>query len=673
MKKRFLLCLFIISTTIGFAQCTINDATDCECLDNSQVDCDLLPDIQLSWFGLEDVSDGPTEYAQTGEGNNNGRLRISVSTPNTGRGPLTVRGAGPNGYRWFICGADTMSIYDPYTEESFYCPDGEVGKQIIWQRVYHKNSDNTMSYTDYMAGTMAYHPTHGHNHTDDWGVFTLRIKDEDEPDPRNWPIVSDGAKMGFCLMDYGTCSPAETGGWAEPVDYTNHCKDNNTVYQEGVTILNSDVPNWGLGGGNYDCSEIEQGISVGYIDLYGEWLDDQWINLDPNLCNGDYWIVGIIDPNNFYLESNKDNNYTAIPVSLSLQSEETTSVINLEGNVDICEGESVELTANYGDSYLWSTGDTSQTITVSEPGEYTVLVNNSNCNTSYTSEPTNVSEINITTPSLLFPIDSACLGEEVILELDAEDIYWYNQEGDLVSIQNPYIMPVLEADLHLFASQRQSTLYNETFGESEHQGSNFYSGTSYNGYLIFNANTDFTLETVDVLTEHEGERLIELRSELGLLVYDTLVMITEDATLYLNWEIEAGNDYKIGTNTEINNANFDGNNPMLMRNNQGTSYPYSIQNIVEITDSEWGQDYYYYFYNWAISWMGNSCESAEKLEVFVTAINCNQNLEELFLTDNTPIHFFDLLGRAWNCSYQELPLGCYIAKQGPKSLKIFKN
>ena len=73
-----------------YGQCTINDATDCQCLDPTQTDCDLLPDIQVSWVGLEDVANGASEYAQSGEGENNGRLRISVSTPNTGHGPLTV-------------------------------------------------------------------------------------------------------------------------------------------------------------------------------------------------------------------------------------------------------------------------------------------------------------------------------------------------------------------------------------------------------------------------------------------------------------------------------------------------------------------------------------------------------------------------------------------------------
>ena len=122
------------------------------------------------------VADGASEYAQNGEGENNGRLRISVSTPNTGHGPLTVRGAGPNGYRTFICGTDTNQIYDPNSNIEYTCDNGLEPQQVIWQRIYHKNADGSMSYYDREAGTMTYHPTHGHNHTNDWGVFTLRKK-----------------------------------------------------------------------------------------------------------------------------------------------------------------------------------------------------------------------------------------------------------------------------------------------------------------------------------------------------------------------------------------------------------------------------------------------------------------------------------------------------------------
>ena len=124
MKLKLPFLLFLLNTFLVYSQCTINDATDCQCLDPNQTDCDLLPDIQVSWVGLESVADGASEYAQNGDGENNGRLRISVSTPNTGHGPLTVRGAGPNGYRTFICGNDTTQIYDPESLEEYTCDNG---------------------------------------------------------------------------------------------------------------------------------------------------------------------------------------------------------------------------------------------------------------------------------------------------------------------------------------------------------------------------------------------------------------------------------------------------------------------------------------------------------------------------------------------------------------------
>ena len=679
LKLTFLFILF--NTFLVYSQCTINDATDCQCLDPSQTDCDLLPDIQVSWVGLESVADGASEYAQNGEGENNGRLRISVSTPNTGHGPLTVRGAGPDGYRTFICGSDTIQIYDPNSNIEYTCDNGLEPQQIIWQRIYHKNSDGSMSYYDREAGTMTYHPTHGHNHTNDWGVFTLRIKDDNEPDPRNWPVVSDGAKLGFCLMDYNICSAdasidTPNNNYLAPDDYTGHCRDDNTVYGEGEVLYNVDFPNFGLGGGQYGCSEVEQGISSGWLDLYGEWLDEQWINLDPNLCNGDYWIVGIADPNNYYLEENEDNNYTAIPVTLSLQNENSTSTINVTGDVQICEGEDIELTANYGDSYLWSTGETTQSIMVSEPGNYSVTVQNSNCSFIYGSPETNVSEVTVDAPTIENPISTSCLGEELYIELNVDDANWYNEDQELVYTGNPYYLPALENDVHLFASQIAQDLSSDYVGQTTHEGSNPYSGDQYNSYLIFNANSDFILNSVDVFTDSEyaANRTIELRTDLNQVLLDTTVYIAGDATIELNWNIPEGLNYRLGTNTNMNYTNFGYENPMLKRSNNNTpSYPYTIENIVNITDSEYGNEYYYYFYNWQISWFNSSCESEDLLEINIDAIECHTIIEEVNSEEDILIGIFDLVGRKMHNELNELPFGVYIMKYEGKSVKIIKH
>ena len=55
-----------------------------------------------------------------------------------------------------------------------------------------------------------------------------------------------------------------------------------------------------------------------------------------------------------------------------------TATITPNGNTTICSGGFVQLTASTGDSYLWSNGETTQTITATQAGQYTVTVTNNN-------------------------------------------------------------------------------------------------------------------------------------------------------------------------------------------------------------------------------------------------------------------------------------------------------
>ena len=203
--KNVVLFLFVFSCFFAFSQqpCTFTNSSGCSCEDPTLNDCDLLPDLTISW---EAGLNGHTEYSQTGNGSNDGRLRVDGNTPNIGWGPLTMRGIDEYGYKWYICYdavtgvGDTFSIYDPNFNDETYCADGSTPDHIAWQRIYHKNSDGTMTSSYVMSGTMTYHPTHGHMHFNDWTVLTLRVEDPNEPNPLNWPIVGDGAKLGFCIM-----------------------------------------------------------------------------------------------------------------------------------------------------------------------------------------------------------------------------------------------------------------------------------------------------------------------------------------------------------------------------------------------------------------------------------------------------------------------------------------
>ena len=148
---------------------------------------------------------------------------------------------------------------------------------------------------------------------------------------------------------------------------------------------------------------------------------------------------------------------------------------------------------------------------------------------------------------------------------------------------------------------------------------------------------------------YSGNRTIELKNESNQIIHDTTVFINSDATLNLNWNIDEGQNYKIGTNTDSNLVNFGFANPMLKRSRSegwGSSfnYPYVIENIISINDSEYGNGFYYFFYNWKVDWVVSSCESEESLEVIVSPDNCSVSIDELTFDGNQILNIYDLLG-----------------------------
>jgi hypothetical protein len=68
-----------------------------------------------------------------------------------------------------------------------------------------------------------------------------------------------------------------------------------------------------------------------------------------------------------------------------------TATISANGSTTFCVGGQVELTASNGDSYLWSNGVTTQTVTASVAGDYSVIVTSNGCST--TSNPVSVSTL----------------------------------------------------------------------------------------------------------------------------------------------------------------------------------------------------------------------------------------------------------------------------------------
>ena len=239
--------------------------------------CDLLPDMTASSRILSDRE----ELA--------GSLRLSNATPNIGYGPLEVHGTGE-------CYCDSVRV----TNCGAPCPDGTYPKEKVIQRIWRKSHrTDSLDHWDRAAGYMSYHPSHGHIHIDNWASYTLRRR-VDGVAPQNWPIVATGSKVSFCLVNLAQCDASN-----------GYCINN-----AGQIVSMNQVPNPNLGAVS-GCTR-DQGIFPGRADIYNYGLDGQEIPLH-GVCNGDYYIVTITDPNNDMLETDDNNNVAFAPVTLSRQ------------------------------------------------------------------------------------------------------------------------------------------------------------------------------------------------------------------------------------------------------------------------------------------------------------------------------------------------------------------
>ncbi|HTL83175.1 MAG TPA: PKD domain-containing protein, partial [Bacteroidia bacterium] len=330
--------------------CAFNNGSGCHCPDGSQ-DCDLLPDMIASG---DIITQEHTEYG--------GFMTLSNATPNIGWGPMEIHGSNS-------CWCDTVSVPCSTT----LCPNGNPPTQQLTQRIYHK-SGNVITYHDTLTpGTMSYHPSHGHIHVNNWAEFTLRTPTTD-PNATHWPILARGSKISFCLINLGDCT-----------NDSGYCRDSL-----GNPITMAQIPNapFGLVSG---CG-VDQGIYTGMLDIYNQNLAGMFIDL-TQVCNGDYYIVSVTDPDGNFIEQNDSNNWVAVPIHLTMQANPITTgfnVTSVSGSTATFSNNNTDLT-----SFMWIFGDGhTDTLnnpamhTYQTPGTYTVtLIQTNPCGT-YSSSQT---------------------------------------------------------------------------------------------------------------------------------------------------------------------------------------------------------------------------------------------------------------------------------------------
>ena len=130
-----------------------------------------------------------------------------------------------------------------------------------------------------------------------------------------------------------------------------------------------------------------------------------------------------------------------------------------------------------------------------------------------------------------------------------------------------------------------STFNGGAFDNSIGSGS-YFAGDQH---IIFNSNEECIIRSADIYSESINTVTFEIRSSNGTVLDDTTYNITAGKqNIILNFNVPTGNGLQLGLSS---------NNSGLYRNNTGVNFPYNIGNMLSLTSSSAGVDYYYYYYN----------------------------------------------------------------------------
>ncbi len=208
-------------------------------------------------------------------------LRFGTQVNNQGAGPGSLISANPG---------SSIPTGAPIT--AWVNPDGT---QNVLQPVYNYTGSSFVLSHYRLAGTMTFHPGHGHFHYDGYGEYKLRHRNTDGT-PGAYVTRTDGtivgAKTGFCLLTFSGTFTTEAG-------------------QNSSTL-----PGFNQDTGVPSSCGFGQGIRVGRYDVYDSSLEGQWLDV-TGIPNGQYFIEQRLDASNAMAESNEANNAKSFPVTLT--------------------------------------------------------------------------------------------------------------------------------------------------------------------------------------------------------------------------------------------------------------------------------------------------------------------------------------------------------------------
>jgi Zn-dependent metalloprotease len=291
-------------------------------------------------------------------------------------------------------------------------------------------------------------------------------------------------------------------------------------------------------------------------------------------------------------------------VGVGAQYSPTTLNTNFTGNItNFCTlpaSVSFNNTTPNGLTYMWDFGDgttstaTNVIHTYTSNGTYNVKLKAFGCN-NVTDSITKTSYILINVPPTPVATGaSGCANSPMVLTATGgSNLKWFSNMSAAIELGagNSFTTPSTPANATYYVA---STVSNAPVfgGMPSNTGGSFLNNA--NQWLVFDVTQTATLNSVVVYAQAAGNRVIQLRNNIGTPLNTVTVTLAAGAnTVTLNFPLPIGNSLRLGLG-----ANSTSN---LYRSNSGVSYPYNIGGCVSIIGSSAGSTLYYWFYNWKVT------------------------------------------------------------------------
>ncbi|TVQ45144.1 MAG: T9SS C-terminal target domain-containing protein [Saprospirales bacterium] len=305
---------------------------------------------------------------------------------------------------------------------------------------------------------------------------------------------------------------------------------------------------------------------------------------------------------------------TPTEVITVIEDADFTPILHTVFEPTICSGSSIILGADAIVEPIWSNGKVGYSIEATEEGWYYAEISNS-CG-KFVSDSVYIQKLLTELP--IVTTEGIQTESEVTLTAEGDHIRWYLDIEDEIPAFEGFDWPVMlnEGD-NIFYVSNTTTFEGENYrvGKPNFSGSNNYHANHLNGALIFNVTHGIHLNSVKVYTDLEGPRVFTLLNRSSEVILRDTVHIADAENgfrVHLNWDLPVDNDLRMTTDADFNLMTFGHQSPRLFRSNNGISYPYEVEPYVNIYTSSFGQDNYYYFYDWEISLSEKICESDRK-------------------------------------------------------------